>query len=85
MRTIFCDHILADPRQPVLLRRAAVLHDDRLDDVELDGLRPRTRHHARTLRRLAAPATPGQTFRETVASYTVQVIYWVKGSVHILF
>ena len=56
--------LFADPGQPLRLGRAAVLHDDGLDDVELDGLRPRPRDHPRPLRRLAPAAAPGKSTLE---------------------
>ena len=52
--------LFADPGQPLRLGRAAVLHDDGLDDVELDGLRPRPRDHPRPLRRVAPAAASGK-------------------------
>ena len=53
--------LFADPGQPLRLGRAAVLHDDGLDDVELDGLRPRPRDHPRPLRRVAPAAASGKS------------------------
>src|SRR5690606_39472819 len=45
--------------RPASPRSHLLLHDLRLDDVELAGLQPRCRRHRDALRRLAFPSRPG--------------------------